>query len=336
MRFRIIFLALMILLACSKAVDTALAEEKIDYLGENVAVVNLNVRSSPTVPIETAVSDPAADGEPAPENNLIGHYLQGEKVIVTAVIGNWCKVSYKSFSSAFVYCEYLSGTGTVTQSEAGDGGFVSGGEPSGDSPTGESVTPTAVTENEPPVSIPEMRFLTASDLLYSLNHWLFTEREGINYLNDSYWQAMTKSMTWSADAKMARFDFEYPPLRDQKCTMVFSGKRMRRHIFKTWCYNSNYDEIETVNLRSRTIPAGFDPASMIFSSFIFELMRDDVVMNALHEKLDDGSEIRAYFRLYDRDGKGPVWEARFVNTVSGTTATVWTGANESEPVFILE
>ena len=58
--------------------------------GEYRATSNVNVRYQPKV-----------------GNNRIDHFLKGDTVKVTKVVGSWCKVDYKKYRSAYVRCAYL-------------------------------------------------------------------------------------------------------------------------------------------------------------------------------------------------------------------------------------
>lgn len=65
----------------------------LDYLGQQYARVNLNIRMAPVV-----------------GDNLLGHVDKGGSVNVVGVVGNWCKIQYK-FSNAYVYCPDLQANG---------------------------------------------------------------------------------------------------------------------------------------------------------------------------------------------------------------------------------
>ena len=68
--------------------------------GDYKASSNLNVRYQPKV-----------------GDNRIDHFLKGDTVKVTKVLGSWCKVDYKKYRSAYVRCAYLTNAKKVVQVE---------------------------------------------------------------------------------------------------------------------------------------------------------------------------------------------------------------------------
>ncbi|HLG25459.1 MAG TPA: SH3 domain-containing protein [Candidatus Gracilibacteria bacterium] len=269
-----------LLLAFLVTSGTVFAADSVDYVGENIVSVNLNVRSTPSL------------GE-----NLIGFLTQETTVQVESTIYGWCKIPFKDYASAYVDCYYLEHVGAPISA-----------------PT---LEPAPVTVSEPaiptfsiPVPMAPETVFTPHELLSNIDVWL-SSAEGNSYLDDSYWLANEKAQVWSQEAKLTSFWFEYSPLRDQYCHMVFTSETRLHGIFKAWCFRKSTGEMETIEQSDIPYPERLELPQLLFMDFVAAILGNEHVMENLDGYFEPGANVRVIFTLDKNLRERPQWKALF-------------------------
>jgi hypothetical protein len=143
----------------------------------------------------------------------IGFFEKGTVVKVTAVSGEWCKVDYKKYKNAFVYCPLLGTLNTTDnyiQPGAGAQAGATGAQPQ------------------------DMN--AANKTLDDFNHWLMDNKEfGRKYINSSYATGWTAALEWQKDAGPTSLIFDYPFNSGAKCIFSYVSPSDPDNIYKFNC-----------------------------------------------------------------------------------------------------
>jgi len=248
---------------------------------------------------------------PSMSGSLIGHYNQGDTVTVLSVIGSWCKVPYKNYN-AYVYCNILAPTGTVQAT---------------------TTTTTTTTTTPPPASVITNGLVTQN--LKSTHNWLITDNVGINYINDSYFEANQLAYKWDGEPKIADFYFQWPLLSDSKCSLIFSGPFHANSVFKAECFD-NVGMIKTWTESTDKPLATYNLPKLPFKNFVEKLLADTSVMADFDTYFAKADHIKGLFRLYKGVGGVDFWEGKFIDEDSGYFMIVSVDAGRTDGNFIIE
>ncbi len=236
----------------------------------------------------------------------IGHYNQGDSVTVLGTVGSWCRVAYKYYNS-YVYCSLLAPA--VASSSSVSTASVS------TTPAAPVVTNGLVTKN-----------------LQATKDWLLTNNEGVNYINNSYFQSRDASLQWDGEAKISDFYFQWPLLADSKCSIVFSGPYHANEVFKAQCFDSNGNLITSKDSVDSPL-SGYDLPLLPFKQFVSNLLADKSLMADFDTYFAKSDKILALFRLYKNVKGTQVWEGKFIDEKSGYFMIVNTDASKTNGSF---
>lgn len=259
----------------------------------------------------TATLDTNIRSMPSMSGTRIGYYNQGDTVTVLGVVGSWCRVPYKTYYNAYVYCALLkpavvdAASSTTTASTA--------------------VSTTPVVTNG---------LVTKS--LNAARGWLVQNNEGINYINNSYFEAREEATaSWDGEARIADFYFQWPLLTDSKCSLTFSGPFHANSMFKAACFDNvgmlkTWKEDVDKPLESYSLPL------VPFKSFIDNLLADKNLMADFDTYFANSLEIKGLFRLYKNINGTDLWEAKFIDENSGLFMIVSADAQKVGAAFIVQ
>jgi len=268
------------------------AAENVNYVGQNISTVNLNVRSGPLM-----------------GDNINGLLTKGEATIVSEVRNGWCKIPYKTYSQAYVYCSYLQPTTQISVV---------------------AQQPVVSTSQPAPNPADSTVSSTPSKLLGNIVQWLSVNDEGNSYISDSYWNGNQKAQVWSHDAKLAQFYFEYAPWRDQYCHMIFLSETLPKELFKSWCFSKTNGAIETITVANHSPLTSMDLPELTFTDFVLNLRNNLPLMNEIDTYFADSTHVRAIFTLDKASAESsPVWRARFFDEQSGLFFMVSSDADKA-------
>lgn len=267
------------------------------YVPGSYAVnVNTNIRSMPSM-----------------SGALIGHFNRGNSVTVLSVVGSWCRVAYK-YRNSYVYCNLLA----PTNGAAMGSGTV----------TGAASVSTVVS------SAPATNGL-ATQNLKSLQNWLLTNNEGVDYINNSYFQVRDAALSWDGEAKIADFYFQWPLLTGPKCSMTFSGSSHLNGVYKGDCFDAS-GNVKVSKVAVDVPPQSYDLPMLLFKNYVGNLLADRVSMSTLDTYFSKSQHITGLFRLY-KDAQGVQrWEGKFIDDNNGNFMVVTADASKTGGSFLVQ
>lgn len=258
----------------------------------------------------TATVDINIRSMPSMSGTRIGHYNQGDTVTVLQVVGSWCKVPYKSYN-AYVYCSLLK-------------------------PATVDAAATSTTSTSSASTVPVVTNGLVTQSLNAARGWLVVNNEGINYINNSYFEARNEATTsWDGEARIADFYFQWPLLADSKCSLTFSGPFHAHAVFKADCFDKvgmlkTWKEDVDKPLESYNLPL------VPFRDFIDNVLADKGLMVDFDTYFANSLEIKGLFRLYKNVNGADLWEAKFIDENSGLFMIVSADAQKVGAAFSVQ
>lgn len=243
---------------------------------------------------------------PSMSGALIGHFNKGETVNVLKVVGSWCRVAYK-YANAYVYCSLLA----PTNGAAAGSGTVTGGVTA-------PVTNGLATQN-----------------LKSLQSWLLTNNEGVDYINNSYFQVRDAALSWDGEAKLADFYFQWPLLTGPKCSMTFGGSSHANEVYRGDCFDAS-GNVKVSKVAVDVPPQSYDLPMLLFKNYVGHLLADGASMATLDTYFAKSRHITGLFRLY-KDAQGVQrWEGKFIDDNNGNFMVVTADASKTGGSFLVQ
>lgn len=141
---------------------------------------------------------------PSVQGSLLSHYEKGDTVQVTKVLGSWCAVT-SQYPKSYVYCPFL-----VPVNSTSVGGQLNN--------AGSGII---------------------SRQLQSLQNWLLNNNVGVNYINNSFFQARNLAQNWDSTSQISYFSFGWPLQAGPKCSMDFKGQKQPAVVFVANCFDAS-------------------------------------------------------------------------------------------------
>ena len=268
--------------------------------GLYTAKMNVNVRSMPSM-----------------SGALINHYKQNQAVQVIKVLGSWCQVGGFQ-KNAYVYCNLLAPAGENVQQVHPD--VITIVQPS-QAPV--AANATVVTNG------------LMTKQLQDVQTWLVTNSEGLNYINDSYFQGRDSALQWDGEARIADFYFQWPLASDSKCSMVFTGAFHDDEMFKSTCFDAA-GMIKTSQAMVTTPQPGYNLPVLPYKTFVSRMLADKSLMSQLDTYFAKAQNVKGLYRLYLNADNVQVWEGKFIDMNSGYFMTVSVDASKADGAFLVQ
>lgn len=256
--------------------------------GTYQAISDLNIRSTPQL------------GE-----NRINHFKEGDQVIVSKVLGEWCQITHPRHPIAFVKCSYLtSWTDSSSTSAPADQQSTSSTIPSAD-----------------------QQYSSPAQLLASLNDWLNTDDLGVNYINDTFWNAQQKASFWDEAAALSDFQFFYAGPNQIYCRYNFSSTNKVGEFLIAQCLGSNLTEVSSNIVQSREIHSSFSLPQVLFKDFVAKLQQSTQLQQDLSIFFPPNAQFSTRFRLEENQDNQLFWHLDLFDLNSGKLKTISLNAN---------
>jgi len=171
--------------------------DSVLLLGEKLALYNINVRSKPYM-----------------GKNLIGNIKKGSTVVVTSTEGEWCKINYKNYQNAYVYCKLLAFDAMPLILSVIDKAKI------------QTISNESSTK----------KYSVANEEISKLYDWTMDNNEaGRTYINHSASVGGDLAKKWQEDAKQSGLKFNWPAKKGGSyCEIYFASES---EPSKTFVYN---------------------------------------------------------------------------------------------------
>ena len=327
------------LIATFSAAPTVLASTRPDWVGYNVAKLNINVRSKPWVGDNT---------------NRINWIPGGERVIVIKQMKDWCEIRFKRYRHAYVYCPNLR---HVANFEDGVVPAVYLQVPAATTkvitsptvaPTSQSVTTTSTTPTVVTASIASNHAIVepGNFSVRFLNTVLSVSQTARTIINANSASSFALAQSWDKDAKLLNVNVKASTGNPVDCTFTYASAAKAGHSFVVPCsdptiasqqstdqFDSALATSDIVNANTYNIP----PVSM--SKFIYDSLGPESsapgVVDAVRKSFDGSSSPIVNVSLNvgqfpDVNGGAPelTWQTTITQANSSNTLVIYRDAND--------
>jgi uncharacterized protein YgiM (DUF1202 family) len=260
------------------------------YIGKRTASKNVNVRSNPKV-----------------SNNLIGYIKKGTETEITEIKGNWCKIPFKTYKNAYVYCSLFG----ITE-------------------------PPTYTDTKPQKQ--EIQNSVAIKTLNELYDWTMNNNEaGRFYINNSGKIGREKATKWQSDAVRAGITFNFPDKDGEYCTHYFVSATEPDKIFQYNCAAEGNEGIAKITPKKQipfidqAMSADF---KVPFAALIARMLDGNgEVWPLLQNIFADSEKVQMDFTL-SADEQGTFWTVKIYDG-EGYSIKLMMDATAENPSFMI-
>lgn len=313
-------------------VPTAFAASR-NYVGENVAKLNVNVRSQPQM-----------------GNNLINHYKKGQTVIVTKQIGSWCKVQLKKYNKAYVYCPNLKPIENpttqivpvlATPSVPVTQPVQTPSQPTVPPTPSPAPAPTVAPNQTQQVSTQQQVQINepAVDAISQVHSWLEINSRGINYINSSYDIAYKLAKSWDNNAKLYNVSVYSTQQGATHCVFLFASTNKVGVAYQAKCKSLIDNQVQVAEVAKPNLDSAakintytFDLPHLPLRNFVTDMIGPNGVVDPIKAYFMGTSKHAVNFNLavknYEINGGAPtlVWEAKMTQAIGSKAMTVYKDA----------